>query len=423
MKCAIITIGDEILAGKTVDSNSSWLSKQLNGMGIDTAIAFTVPDDVNEIVSIINQALSIAEIVFTTGGLGPTDDDMTRDALSKATNAELVFDAEYFEKIKHIFADRGIKMPENARREADVPKGAKVLENDVGVAPGLLIEMNGKYLIALPGVPPEMKDIFENQLLPIFKSMEKIQTKRLEIFYTTGIPESVLFDKLSSALGNLETAGIGSYPGNLGVELRYTIDPDDNRRQSKLEIITDTLSPWCYSRTEKKLTAVIGEILKEKNLSLATAESCTGGLLSSRIVNIPGSSEWFMGSAVTYSNEAKAAILGVSKMDIEKHGAVSAPVAGQMAGGAVKIFNSDYALSTTGIAGPTGGTPEKPVGTVFYALKTPSRTLVRKNRFTRGREDHRYRTSQAALAMLWLELADRYDKHEWEDGSEAVEID
>lgn len=420
MKCIIITIGDEILAGKTVDSNSSWLSKELGSKGIETAKAFTVPDDVDVIANTITEALSSSDIVITTGGLGPTDDDMTREAIEKALDTKLIFDEDYFAKIKDIFADRGIPMPENVQREAYVPDGARILPNGVGVAPGLLLERDGKFLIALPGVPPEMKDIFENQLLSVLSSMGNFETKRVEVFYTTGLPESAMFDKLTSALGELGTAGIGSYPGNLGVEIRLTMNPDDNSVEDKLHILAQTLAPWAYSRNEKSLPAVIGKILESKGKTLSCAESCTGGLLASRIVDVSGASGWFMGSAVTYSNDAKAQILGVSPSNLDKHGAVSPQVAGQMAEGAAKIYSADYALSITGIAGPSGGTPEKPVGTVFYALRTPERTLVRKNRFTRGRTDHRYRTSQAALAMLWLELEGKYDSHPWEDGSEAI---
>ncbi len=420
MKCIIITIGDEILAGKTLDSNSSWLSKELGSKGIETIKAFTVPDDIDVIANTISDSLSSANIVLTTGGLGPTDDDMTREAIEKALNVVLTFDENYFAKIKDIFADRGIAMPENVRREAYVPEGARILPNGVGVAPGLLLERDGKFLIALPGVPPEMKDIFENQLLPVLSSMGDVETRRVEVFYTTGLPESAMFEKLTSALGDLDTVGIGSYPGNLGVEIRMTMNPDDISAEEKLRIIEETLAPWIYSTNEKSLPAVIGKILESRGETLACAESCTGGLLASRIIDVSGASGWFMGSAVTYSNEPKAEILGVSKDDIETYGAVSAEVAGQMAEGAAKRYRADYAMSTTGIAGPSGGTPEKPVGTVFYALRTPERILVRKNRFTRGREDHRYRTSQAALAMLWLELVGKYDSHPWEDGSEAI---
>ncbi|HDR91199.1 MAG TPA: nicotinamide-nucleotide amidohydrolase family protein [candidate division Zixibacteria bacterium] len=221
-------------------------------------------------------------------------------------------------------------------------------------------------------------------------------------------------------MNDIGTGGIGFYPGNLGVEVRLTMNSDDKSTEEKLRIIAKTLSPWIFSRNEKSLPAVIGKILESKGKTLACAESCTGGLLASRIVDVSGASGWFMGSAVTYSNEAKAQILGVSRDDIACYGAVSPQVAAQMAEGAAKIYGADYAMSTTGIAGPSGGTPEKPVGTVFYALRTPDRILVRKNRFTRGREDHRWRTSQAVLVMLWLELEGKYNSHPWQDGSEAV---
>lgn len=419
MKCIIITIGDEILAGKTVDSNSSWLSRELNAIGIDVTMLLAVPDDIEIIAEELLRAIDGADIVITTGGLGPTDDDMTREAIAKAFCTGLRFDEGYFEKIRGIFADRGIVIPENVRREAFVPDGAEILDNAVGVAPGLLLRVGSKILVALPGVPPEMKDIFENRLRPILLSMAG-NAKWVEKFYTTGLPESVMFAKLLESLGTLSTGGIGSYPSNLGVEVRFTIAPNDSFAEEKLRRIRETLTPWCFSREEKSLPAVIGGLLKKRGRSLSTAESCTGGLVASRIVDISGASGWFAGGAVVYSNEAKSDILGVSREDMNRVGAVSAIIAKQMAEGAKRVFSTDYALATTGISGPEGGTPQKPVGTVFYALATPERTLVRKNRFTRGREDHRWRSSQAVLAMLWLELEGLYDSHPWEDGSEAA---
>ncbi len=419
MKCIIITIGDEILAGKTVDSNSSWLSRELNAIGIDVSMTLAVPDDVDIIAEELLRAIENTDIVIMTGGLGPTDDDMTREAIAKALSIQLHFDEKYFETIRGIFAERGIVMPENVRREAFVPDSAEILENGVGVAPGLFLRVDRKILVALPGVPPEMKDIFENRLRPILSSMAG-DIKWVEKFYTTGLPESVMFDKLLESLGNLGTAGIGSYPSNLGVEVRFTITQSDCFAEEKLRRIKSVLAPWCFSREEKNLPALIGGLLKEERGTLSTAESCTGGLVASRIVDLSGASAWFNGGAVVYSNEAKADILGVSREDINRCGAVEAIIAKQMAEGAKRVFNTDYALATTGISGPEGGTPQKPVGTVFYAVATPQRTLVRENRFTRGREDHRWRTSQAVLAMLWLELEGIYDNHPWEDGSEAA---
>jgi len=420
MKCAIVSIGDELLSGKTVESNSAWLAKELNSLGIQTIAAFTVPDVHSRMVGTIEQALSMADLVITTGGLGPTDDDRTREALAEVAGVELRLDEELFRAIRRIFADRGIAMPKNVEREAYIPDSARILPNGIGVAPGLFLELDNRYLVALPGVPTELRDIFTNQLRPILHRLCGTDAKRVEVFFTTGMPESALFTVVTDKLGGLGTDALGSYPSNLGVELRLTIDKKDSEAARRIRIIENSVAPWCYSRIEKSLPAVIGKLLIDNGKTLGVAESCTGGLLASRIVEISGASNWFAGGVVTYSNDAKIDVLGVCTDDITAHGAVSAQVAAQMADGAARVLGTTFALSTTGIAGPSGGTPEKPVGSVYYALHTPARTLVRQNRFTRGREDHRYRTSQAALTMLWLELVGRYDNHPWKDGSVSI---
>jgi len=422
LDCVIISIGDELLTGRTVDTNSTWLCSRLNILEIRVIENITVPDEVNRIEEAFHRAFSIAEIVITTGGLGPTDDDKTRDAIAHYAGVKLETDVRVLEDIEAKFAARGMYPPRTSAREALIPEGANTLENTVGVAPGLYLKLDGRrHLIALPGVPSELKDIFEKQLTPILKQLPGTIKNRVETFYTTGIPESALSQKIFDALGNIGTEGLAFYPSNLGVEVRISVSADKTGYDSVTDIIEAVTKPWCFSREEKNLAAVVGESLKKRNEAVTVAESCTGGLLASRLVDIPGASSWFLGGVISYSNKAKSDVLGVNPEDIELYGAVSPIVAAQMADGAAKIFGAKYALSTTGIAGPSGGTEKKPVGLVYYALHTPEKTIVRKNRFIGGREDHRYRTSQAALNLLYLHLTGKHDNYPWADGSTESE--
>jgi len=423
MSCAIISVGDEILSGRTVDTNSTWLCSKLNSLGIKVIRAFTVPDEGETIVNSLSDAFRSADIVIMTGGLGPTDDDKTRAAIADYAGVPLKTDDSALSKIKKKFADRDMKMPENVSKEAILPDGAQALENRVGIAPGIYTELDGgKHIIALPGVPGEMKTIFHDNLMPILRRIATTMNRWVEKFYTTGIPESSLAEKVADALDDLGTERLAFYPSQFGVEVRLTIDADQRSDLWRKEIIDQVTQPWCYSRSEKSLTAIIADLMGKKVYTLATAESCTGGLLSSRIVDIPGASDFFSAGAVSYSNEAKENILGVKHETLLEYGAVSAETAAEMADGAAKLLNADFALSTTGIAGPTGGTPEKPVGLVFYGLHTAEKTYVRKNRFVGGRDDHRHRTSQAVLFMLWLHLNGKYEEHPWADGSEEISV-
>lgn len=421
MLCSIISIGDELLSGRTVDTNSSWLAKRLTPLGILVSNIYIVRDDPDEIADAIEKGFQKGRLVITLGGLGPTDDDKTRDGITKFTGIESRLDETLVEKFRAKFAERGLEMPENNIREAIVPKGAILLDNPVGIAPGLFLKLGRNAIVALPGVPPEMKAIFDGDLLPLLSEMAGEPTFEVESFFTTGIPESAIAKKVVDALEEFHTDGIGFYPSFLGVEVRFNVRFDNPEDEWRLELIENAVKPWCYSRKEKSLPKVIGDILKARGAFVSTAESCTGGLLASRFVDVPGASEWFVGGVVAYSNESKAKILGVSEEDLKKYGAVSPQVAGQMADGSSKIFKTQFALSTTGIAGPSGGTPDKPVGLVYYALRTPEKTLVRKSKFIGGRESHRQRTAQAVLAMLWLYLNDSYENHPWADGSEEIE--
>ena len=417
MKISLVSIGDELLSGRTLNSNSRWLAHQLNSLGHQVVLGLTVPDIHVRIIESIEIAADKSDIVITTGGLGPTVDDRTREAFAEFVGADLKLNRELLSTLEKNFADRNIRMPKHVRREAMIPDGAITLHNSVGVAPGLYIQTeNGTHLIALPGVPGEMKAIFEESLKPILLDLSGERPVGIESFYTTGIPESPLYKIVADSLGEPNMDNLAFYPSTLGVEVRIKIfdTPEDRNVLATLRSATE---PWCYTRKEKSLPSILGNILTARNATLSTAESCTGGLIATRIVDIPGASKWFEGGAVVYSNRAKNSVLGLPNEILEQWGAVSPQVAAILADNAATRFNTDYALSTTGIAGPSGGTEEKPVGLVYYGVHTPKLTIVRKNRFTGGREYHRMHTSQAALHLLWLILENKYKEHPWADGS------
>jgi len=418
MNCVIISIGDELLAGRTVDTNSTFLSGSLKRMGISTSLKITVPDQPEAIEEALLQAFNTADLVITTGGLGPTCDDKTRRVIADFFNLSLNLDEEILKKIEEKFARRGIPMPEDVRSEAMVPEGFIPLANNEGIAPGLFYKTpKEKNLLVLPGVPGELKYIFTISFQEILNSFDCVETFETRRFFTTGITESNLYDIIKNTLCDFDMSNVAFYPSTLGVEINLHMKKGDENDFIKEKLIADACQQWCYSRKHKNIVYSIAEILKERALSVAAAESCTGGLLSSRLVDIPGASGWFYGGVVAYSNDIKTEMLGVKEESLIKHGAVSAQVAAEMAIGAAQRMNSDFGLSTTGIAGPSGGTESKPVGTVYIGVHTPNGTSVRKYRFMGSRGFHRERSSQAALWMLYLHLTDNYYNHNWGEGS------
>ena len=423
MDIVIIAIGDELLSGRTVDTNSAWLSANLDSMGIRTLERLTVADEIPAIIEALRRVKSRVKVCIITGGLGPTNDDLTVDALAKFAERKLVASKESLDIVLEKYRRRGLIVPVGGvPREALLPEGATPLDNAVGVAPGILMELDDFTIIALPGVPHEMKDIFERSVSGHLANFERGARAKVESIFTTGIPESRLFGVLEPVIDSFPDAKIAFYPSFYGVEIRLTGEVADARFRKFREAVREKASPWCYSTNEGSLPAIIGEILSLRGLNLSVAESCTGGLIASRLVDVPGASRWFEGGVVSYSNDAKIELLGVDRSVIEDYGAVSGIVAGQMARGAAERFHTKFALSTTGIAGPSGGTPEKPVGLVFYALHSPEGTKVRSNIIAGPREAHRHRTSQAVLTMLWLELDGKYDNHQWADGSREFKL-
>jgi len=410
MTAEIITIGDELLYGQAVDTNSVYLGERLTSLGIEVKYKSTVGDDVKEIVDAITLAMKRSDLVITTGGLGPTPDDVSKKAICDYFGRKLVLYEDILRKVESWYAKKGVKMPAIVRNQALLPEGTIPLSNDWGTAPGIFLEKKGKLLFALPGVPIEMERIFDNGIVPILKG--KIPRGKVIAFRkirTAGISEARLHEKLSSILEESGDVGIAFLPSHFGVDLRLTIKSNNlTEAQRKLhdfeEKIQGKLEKYIYGAGEETLEKAVGDLLGEKKQTVAVAESCTGGLLGKKITNVSGSSDYFLGGVISYSDELKMKLLGVPKEVLEKEGAVSEKCALSMAEGVRKLTGADYGISITGIAGPTGGTVDKPVGLVYIGIATDKGSSARKYVFTKERELNRELSAQTALNLLRLEL-------------------
>lgn len=410
MTAEIIAIGDELLIGQVVNTNASWLGEQLGRAGVPVRFMTTVGDNGEDIRAALQHALTRADFIIATGGLGPTHDDITKKVVTEFFEAgPLVRDDRVLAHIKNIFTRRNIPMSPVNEDQALVPRGAQVLWNANGTAPGLLFEKNGKHCAVMPGVPFEMKSMTTAELLPFLQAHAGGQIIRHRTIKTFGIAESSLAEKLAPIAVIEEYCKLAFLPSYYGVKLRLSAsgrahDEVEQRIAAAEKIIHAKAGRYVYGYEDDSLEEVVGRKLQERKATLALAESCTGGLLAHRLTNVSGSSEYFLRGYVTYSNAAKIELLGVPEEIIAQHGAVSEPCALAMAAGAKKMSNSDYAVAITGIAGPSGGTPEKPVGTVWIALATPRRVSAKHFLFMNDRLVNKERFAQAALAMLYRAL-------------------
>jgi nicotinamide-nucleotide amidase len=373
MKAEIITIGDELLYGHVQDTNSSFIGESLTAEGIEVVFKTSVGDDINRITEALDVARTRADVIIASGGLGPTQDDLTKKAVVKAFKRNLIFHQEILKQIEESFRRRGRPMPKVNQNQALIPQGAKALSNLWGVAPGIFIEEDKTLFFAVPGVPAEMKWMVENEILPVLierKPPSFILHRKLR---TTGVSESAIYEEIEKLIDPKEEVKVAFLPGYLGVDIRLTAQSGDER-QTQVKIdeldqkIRETLGDYLYGTGDQTLEEVVGRFLSERKQTIAVAESCTGGLVGAKITNVSGSSEYFERGVVTYSNQAKTQLLKVPSEMIERHGAVSEQVAILMAEGVRKLAKTDYGLSVTGIAGPTGGTPQKPVGLVFIGF-------------------------------------------------------
>ena len=405
MFAELITIGDELLIGQVVDTNSAWMGRELNNIGIEVLRIVSVRDREEEILEAIDNAMKRVNIVLVTGGLGPTKDDITKQTLCKYFNTELIFSEEVFENVKRVLAGK-IPMNKLNKGQAMVPKNCTVINNPVGSASVSWFERDGKVLVSMPGVPQEMTTVMAESVLP--KLHERFQTDVImhQTFLVQHYPESVLAEKLEAWEVALPDCIKLAYLPKLGIiRMRLTGRGHDrkevetllNREKAKLETI---LGEDIFSEEDTPLEFIIGELLKKRKLTVSTAESCTGGSIAERLTSIAGSSEYFKGSIVAYSNEVKKDLLYVSSETLEKYGAVSEETVIEMVKGAMKALKTDCAVATSGIAGPGGGTPEKPVGTVWIAAGYKNEIRTYKQETNRGRAMNIERAGNNALLML-----------------------
>jgi nicotinamide-nucleotide amidase len=410
MKAEIINIGDELLIGQVVNTNASWMASELDKAGIKTVRISAIADDKDDIVNALNQASDRADIILISGGLGPTKDDITKKTLAEYFNSDFYFHKPTFEQIKIIFEARKIPLTEINRQQAEIPEKCTPLINKNGTAPGMWFEKEGKVFVSMPGVPFELKPMMSEQVIP------KLQKKfRLGIIYhktvmTTGIVESVLAAKIEAWENSLpENIKLAYLPQPGIVRLRLSAagnerDKLENEVEKYCKQLNSIIPEAIFGYDDITLEEVVGKLLAMQNKTVSTAESCTGGYISHLITSIAGSSRYFKGGVISYSNEIKINQLGVPPEILEEKGAVSKEVVEAMAVGVKERFKTDFSVAVSGIAGPDGGTPEKPVGTVWIAVAYENGIISELFHFGEHRGRNIRRSALAALNMLRLRL-------------------
>jgi len=407
MKAEIITIGDELLIGQVVDTNSVWIARECTLAGIEICRITSVPDSRHPILEALAHAGENADLVILTGGLGPTRDDRTKKVLCAFFDTRLVFHQPTFERIKERFKRRNITMTRLNRDQALLPEACTILPNNMGTAPGLWFEKDNTVFVSVPGVPYEMKHLISEQVLPRLRETGKTRAIYHRTVLTQGMAESTLAEKLEEWENTLpEGVRVAYLPSPMAVRLRLSMAGEDLQGlkrvvEEEIRKLMKLIPGYIFGYDEDKLAGVTGRMLAERKQTLAVAESCTGGYLSHLITSIPGSSVYFKGSVTAYANKIKQDLLGVRKESLETFGAVSRQVAEEMVAGVKDRFKVDYAVATTGIAGPGGGTPEKPVGTVWIAVAGCGKIYAYKYAFAGDeRERNIIRSSQTALQLL-----------------------
>jgi nicotinamide-nucleotide amidase len=422
MKSCILAIGSEMLTPFRVDTNSLFITERLNEIGYDVRLKAVVGDDVAELARLLKDALTWADLVVITGGLGPTEDDITRDAVARVLDAPLDVDDAIVDRIRERFARRGMTMPEINRRQAMVPRGASVLANPNGTAPGLWMEQGRTAMVLLPGPPREMKPMLESVIAERLAPKAGGSGLFRRVLKITGRAESDVDAQAQPVYGKWTAQAVPISTTILAVlgqiELHLTARAAHRREadavlESAVKELQEALGPAVYSIDGRSLEVVVGDLLREKKLTIAVAESCTGGLLTSRLTDVPGSSEYVERGVVCYSNRAKRELAGVPDELIAAHGAVSEPVARAMAEGIRSRAKTNIGIGVTGIAGPGGGTPQKPVGTVAVAVAIDDEVRVRTFQFIGGREMVKFQAAQSALNMTRVMVAKLQSGREW----------
>lgn len=409
VKAKIISIGDELLIGQVVNTNASWLGNKLTTNGIQVISTLTVGDGEKDIMDAL-EACSDVDIVAITGGLGPTADDITKPTMCKFFNTELVFCQDAYDNVMSIFKLRGYQMSKRNEGQAYIPKACKYIPNRYGTAPCMWFEKGKTVYVSMPGVPFEMKNVFEKEILPMLLGHFKVTPYLSRVVMTTGVGESFLADKIKDWEENLPEFLSLAYLPQYGL-VRLRLDgrhPDREFLEKTLDDEINKLIPLIgdhiFGFDEMSIAVVVLDILKSKGKTVASAESCTGGTIAKVITAIPGSSAAFKGTVVSYATEVKEKVLGVSHLDIEKYTVVSRQVVEQMAVGVRNLLETDYAVATTGIAGPDGGTEQTPVGTVWMAVATPDGVVSKVGNFGKDRGNNIERATNTVLEMLRQEL-------------------
>lgn len=407
MNVEIITIGDELLIGQVVDTNSAWMGQQLGDEGFRVVWRTSVGDEEQDMLDAFDAALKRAQIVLVTGGIGPTKDDITKNTLCKYFGCGMHFSDEVFATIQQIYCRSGRQMNELTRNQALVPDACTVIQNQSGTAPCTWFERDGKVLVSMPGVPSEMKWLMANEVLPRLKAhFRQDMFIRHRTCWVSGYPESVLAIKLAPFEEQLPTFVKLAYlpqPGLIRLRLSAYAESSGQAERAiaeQTDKLHAILAGNILADEDKAIEIQIGELLRTEQLTMGTAESCTGGRIANMITLVPGSSDYFAGGVVSYSNEVKQHVLGVSEESLRQHGAVSREVVEQMALGAVRVLGCDCAVATSGIAGPGGGTPDKPVGTVWIAAALGERVISECYRFGTVRDQNIQRSANMALLML-----------------------
>ena len=406
MQATVITIGDEILIGQIVDTNSVSIARHLNGAGIVVREKLSIGDDREQIVSAVERTLTASDVVILTGGLGPTKDDITKKTLADLFGGGMRYDRTVAAHVERMLAERGIEFNELNRGQAMVPERCTVLFNAHGTAPGMWFERDGRVVVSLPGVPFEMEHLMQDEVMPRLKARFSLRQIVHRTMITAGLPESMLAKAIEAWENALPPYLKLAYLPNPGaVRLRlsaYEVEGESVSKEieRRFEELRKIIPHYVIGYETASMQELVHEILVRRGLTLSTAESCTGGVIASRFTAMPGASAYFLCGVVSYGNRAKCDVLGVDPETIARHGAVSEEVARQMAEGVRRIAGSDYAVATTGIAGPSGGSDEKPVGTVWIAVATPTRTTAVRKQCGTDRGQIIDRASAFAIGLL-----------------------
>ncbi len=406
MKAEIITIGDELLIGQIIDTNSVYIVEKLGQIGIETVRMTSVGDNNDRITNALNNAKENADIIIMTGGLGPTDDDITKQTLAEYFDSKLVLNKKMLAGIKKFLQSRSLIISERNIKQAELPDNCKIIPNKYGTASGMWFEKHGKTFISLPGVSYEMKWMIEKEIIPEFKARFKLPVILHKTILTNGLAESDMSEKIkdweNKLPNNMKLAYLPS-PGILRLRLSvYGNNKTQMEKDIKIQVenLNNIISENIFGYDNDRIEELVGKLLIKNNHRLGIAESCTGGIISELITSVPGSSAYFKGSVVAYSNEIKRDVLGISDADLNIHGAVSQEVVRKMAEGVMRLYKTDYAVATSGIAGPEGGTDLKPVGTTWIVVASKNQTITMKFNFGDHRGRNILKAAVTALVML-----------------------